>query len=68
MAKLGHSKEQDKPLRVLVTEEQKAFFGGRADGVRFYGCDARRADKSGGEASADRRPLRIAAAVRKCYE
>lgn len=28
MAKLGHSKEQDKPLRVLVTEEQKAFFGG----------------------------------------
>ena len=28
MAKLGHSKEQDKPLRILVTEEQKAFFGG----------------------------------------
>ncbi len=28
MAKLGHRKEQDKPLRVLVTEEQKAFFGG----------------------------------------
>lgn len=28
MAKLGHSKEQDKPLRVLVTDEQKAFFGG----------------------------------------
>lgn len=28
VAKLGHSKEQDKPLRVLVTEEQKAFFGG----------------------------------------
>lgn len=28
MAKLGQHKEQDKPLRVLVTEEQKAFFGG----------------------------------------
>lgn len=28
MAKLGHRKEQDKPLRILVTEEQKAFFGG----------------------------------------
>ena len=28
MAKLGRSKEQEKPLRVLVTEEQKAFFGG----------------------------------------
>lgn len=27
-AKLGYSQEQDKPLRVLVTEEQKAFFGG----------------------------------------
>lgn len=28
MAKLGHRKEQDKPLRVLVTDVQKAFFGG----------------------------------------
>lgn len=28
MAKLGHRKEQDKPLRILITEEQKAFFGG----------------------------------------
>lgn len=28
MAKLGRRKEQDKPLRILVTEEQKAFFGG----------------------------------------
>lgn len=28
MAKLGQRKEQDKPLRILVTEEQKAFFGG----------------------------------------
>lgn len=28
MAKLGRRKEQDKPLRILITEEQKAFFGG----------------------------------------
>lgn len=28
MAKLGHHREQDKPLRILVTDEQKAFFGG----------------------------------------
>lgn len=28
MAKLGQRKEQDKPLRVLVTDVQKAFFGG----------------------------------------
>ncbi len=28
VAKLGRRKEQDKPLRILITEEQKAFFGG----------------------------------------
>lgn len=28
MAKLGRRREQDKPLRILTTEEQKAFFGG----------------------------------------